>query len=900
MGVDTNGKPKAGGTTPAMNGQPNNAGTSTRRRRRRAAGTTTYAGWLFDKALKIAVWYCIITLAFRCPATRDGLTDESPKICKPSIQAKEFVQPYIRPYYDQYLDPYVQKAQPYVDQVNEKVYKPGYAVYQQYGAPRVAQARKISVEQWEKTVKPQLDVARKQAGAQYDATLAPHVKKVQDTVQPYYDQVRTSANDIWELEIQPVYRNTAPYAQKIYAQGQDFAVNTALPHAQYAGNTAWAFWARQVWPKIRVLYGENVEPQLHRITERLGRYKDGKRLEAEIKSMESEAKASETSSTIESIASSVSSSVRDAASSPSSAATSAEPEPTISPIEQFRSDLKSWESICAKAVNEGAEDLQERIQEIASHHTTSQAEGVGNALVIQLEETTTGALNSVKARIQSVVEAIPDDADESRLEDANEELLLGIRAAGQSIKGRAQAVREWHEGYKSEIDILVSKALQSTLETIDSIRELRLSEIGQRYADKDLPHKEWSKYNELKKATQSWRDDVEKVSQTHTAVTSAKEAGDEVESRGMAVAEEAAKELGRLKDVAKWKVAAGDASDDFETKVVPPVAERARQQVVEKVEDMKEAIMGTEQGTIESMTSAASEKAQSLARSASASAESVQSKVEDAVKPDSEKPVASQAKSSASSAASVASEAVAGGEKASVKSAASEAGKSTSSIASAASSVVVGTEQGSVESIVSVASESASEAVLGSETPLAESLSSSLSSMVEDNAGTKSLGPKAASILSAGKAKKDAAAKSASSVGEEVSSSVSSASSEISSAASTASSKVFAGANAQILVEAREPILDDIVDDSATYSERVQDLLDGVKDQASYLTQVVEQAFKGVTETQGTVESVTSVASEQYESALAAASSVLFGTEQGAVEKGVEGARERYEQAVTA
>jgi hypothetical protein len=33
---------------------------------------------------------------------------------------------------------------------------------------------------------------------------------------------------------------------------------------------------RTAWPKVRVLYGENVEPQLVRIGERLGRYRDGK------------------------------------------------------------------------------------------------------------------------------------------------------------------------------------------------------------------------------------------------------------------------------------------------------------------------------------------------------------------------------------------------------------------------------------------------------------------------------------------------------------------------------------------------------------------------------------------------------------------------------------------------
>ena len=258
-----------------MNGGTPASGSGNSRRARRKSGksSSSYAGWVLDKGLKVVVWYSIVTLAFRCPNTSEELTDASPKLCTPSLQAKEFVYPYLEPYYLQYAQPYVEKAQPYVDQFNERVYTPGLAKYQQYGAPRVSDAQKYSQEQWEKTIRPQLDVARLQAGKQYDASLAPHVKKVQDVVQPYYDQVMTSASDIWELEIQPVYRNSAPYAQKLYSQGQDFAVKTALPQAQSASNTAWTFWTRQIWPRMRVLYGENVEPQVNRITERLGRYK---------------------------------------------------------------------------------------------------------------------------------------------------------------------------------------------------------------------------------------------------------------------------------------------------------------------------------------------------------------------------------------------------------------------------------------------------------------------------------------------------------------------------------------------------------------------------------------------------------------------------------------------------
>ena len=903
MGAETKGKPK--GSTPTMNGQPNSdAGSgntrSSRRSRRKNKGTS-YPAWVLDKGLKILVWYSIITLAFRCPKTQIELTETSPKICTPAIRAKEFVYPYVHPYYQQYAEPYVQKAQPYVDRLNEQLYKPGLAAYQQHGAPRVSEAQKYSQQQWEKTIKPQLETAKQQAGKQYDAALAPHVKKVQDVVQPYYDQVKTSASDIWELEIQPVYRNTAPYAQKIYDQGQDFAVKTALPQAQYASTTVWSFWSRQVWPRVCVLYGQNVEPQLNRITERLGRYKDGKRLEAEIKSMESESKAAEASSRVESIASSLSSTATEATPSPSSAgsvAASSSPEPSVDPIEQFREDLKKWEAISAKAVDEGAEDLKERIREITAHQKSSQAEGVGNALVIQLEDTAIGAINSVKARIETVVVDLPEEATDADLDEANEQLTLAIRAAGQNVKARAQAMREWHEGYKNEIDTLVDKALQSTLETIDGIRDLRLTEIGRRFADKDLPHKEWSRYNDLKKGTRSWRDNIEKVAKEHASIAAAKDAGEEVESKGMSMTEETAKELSRLKDVAKWKVAARDASEDFNTKYEPPVVERARQQVMDTVEDVKEAVSGEYQGTVESATSAASEEVRESASRASVSAESVSSK---------------------------ASEAIVGSEQPSGESATSKAKESASRAASAASEAVVGSGS-SLSDTATDAASTVSETILGSETPAADSISSSLSSTVADAPLSKTLGSKAASILAAGKSNKDAAGESASSVVEEGSSTVSSASSDASDNASSvadsgssvvseavpdssdastasakASSKVFAGANAQVLVEAREPILDDVVDEEGSYSERIQSMANAAMDQANSLTEAVADAMKlSPTSTQGTVESITSLASEQYESAIAAASSALFGDQPGSIEKGSSAAKEQYLSAVTA
>jgi hypothetical protein len=61
-----------------------------------------------------------------------------------------------------------------------------------------------------------------------------------------------------------------------------FTINIGIPYAQWAWQTSWAFVERTLWPKMRILYGENVEPQLVRIGERLGRYRDGKNIQAAV------------------------------------------------------------------------------------------------------------------------------------------------------------------------------------------------------------------------------------------------------------------------------------------------------------------------------------------------------------------------------------------------------------------------------------------------------------------------------------------------------------------------------------------------------------------------------------------------------------------------------------------
>lgn len=97
-----------------------------------------------------------------------------------------------------------------------------------------------------------------------------------ETIGPYYEIARTNALQAFYEYVLPSYEFVHPYAAHGYGVASDFTTNTALPTAYWAWNKTYVFLDTAVWPQLRVVYLENVEPQLVRIGERLGRYKHGK------------------------------------------------------------------------------------------------------------------------------------------------------------------------------------------------------------------------------------------------------------------------------------------------------------------------------------------------------------------------------------------------------------------------------------------------------------------------------------------------------------------------------------------------------------------------------------------------------------------------------------------------
>lgn len=146
----------------------------------------------------------------------------------------------------------------------------------------MSQVREYGEDRWEKSLKPKIEAAQAQAWKQYDSTLAPQVSRVYAATLPYYEAGRENILQIYDTHLLSAYTTCRPYAEKIYAFGHRIAIETGLPYAQSGWKSTVVFIDRTVWPKLRILYGKNVEPQLVRIGERLGRYRDGRKLKAAV------------------------------------------------------------------------------------------------------------------------------------------------------------------------------------------------------------------------------------------------------------------------------------------------------------------------------------------------------------------------------------------------------------------------------------------------------------------------------------------------------------------------------------------------------------------------------------------------------------------------------------------
>ena len=889
------------------------------------------------------------------------LDTSSPTICRPYLASRERIAPILQPYYDTYAAPNIEKARPYIQQFNDKFYTPsvqyGKETYNKYGAPQIELARNYSEERWFKVVKPQIDAAQLQAQSQYTANVAPHVSKASIAAAPYYSAGKDGAFDVYNKHIIPRYEASRPYIENVYATGQRLTLDVGFPYVRAAWTSVAVFFDRVLWPKLRILYGENVEPQLVRIGERLGRYRDGRKIQSVVEEVDSFSTAAAASSSIFSTPVSMSrSSTTGTASNEPLATPSSSLTPEQAATEtrnKIDNDLKNWRDKFARAAEKGTEDLQERISDITARQS-SQLEGVGNALLVELEHASSSEESKFQKKVLSIVKTLGEAASPDDITKAKLDVSTATRKAGINVKQKAEALRDWKGKFDAETLSLTYAAGNSTLDVVNSIRDVGLQEIGIRWANMEgVTYKDWSKYHDVKKTFDELSKKVAEVAQSHSSLRKTIEASDDLESTAMDFAKAAAKELTRLKEVGIWKIDAHDSSDDFSTKYMTANAAAAAQMIKDKASAASERMLGTSHGTVESMISKVSQEVSAAASDASSAvvgtepgiAEQITSKVRDSAsvasqqaseavigtQPGVVEKAESQVLDAASAASEQASQAVMGSAQPQSESIYSRVSEAASEASKHASEVVLGNEPvianepvlieeatSQVSEAISKASQQASEAVLGTPQPKHESVYSAAKDKVEQavsDASEAVIGTPApvyqsvASEISksaelAESAISDALVGSSTPLTESVSSSADEAISSISSVASEATKKarkVYGGAMAQD-VKGQMPILEDVIDDDSNvaYSERLQSLISQAGDRYAEITKAVEEAVRRPTTTQGSVKSASSIASEQYLKALSAASRALYGTEQAAVESATSIVSDKWSDAVAA
>lgn len=539
------------------------------------------------------------------------LTETSPRVCKPYLIVRSHVEPYVTPYYDTYAAPYVDQARPYVEVFNQRVYTPASKVaksgYEKYGAPALEQAQAYGAEQWQLQVTPRLNTAQDKLRQLYLAEIDPYIQRSVAVVSPYYRKVNNVVFTVYQDHLVPFYTHTKPFVGKAMSTGQGILQTHIMPGAQYTWSSAVYFANSSLWPHVTGLYSEQVEPQLVKIGQRLASYREGKRLRAVVEDLDrylepldsqdySFANYCYSTTSVQPVTSSITKSQEQIHATSTVTTTStaqAYIKPTLSPTEQAQqarekidSDLERWQGKFALAADKGIEDLEERIGEIVSALVASSANSHGQSLATALQSVSAEQISSIKRRINELAESMPEEDALEVEQSTADSLVKEIRTSAISVRDRAHALREWSIAFEDELVRRVTAAVDSTLNVLDSIRDLGLQEIGMRWAWMDgVTYKDWAKYHALKAQLEEWRNEIRNVGMNHKSLSDARAVASNILEHGMHEAEQAAKELVRLKDVGIWKIAAREVSDNFDSRIEPPPARPKPQVVIEESDE---------------------------------------------------------------------------------------------------------------------------------------------------------------------------------------------------------------------------------------------------------------------------------------------------------------------------
>jgi hypothetical protein len=222
-----------------------------------------------------------------CPANA-RLDPSAPGVCRRYDSIQHSALPYFKPYYDTYAEPYLAKAQPFLQK--------GQGYYEQFGAPTVAKGQDLWIKQatprlqkgysaaqgrYNKDVHPVLDrTILKRSRDAYSKYVDPHVQTLSaqytKSVHPHLQTLQTQSYKLYNDRLIPAYYTAAPRVHRAFRTVEDAYATHLEPRVHAVLKWILHKIETVVVPRITILWGVHVQPQVDRVYDKLFRNRESK------------------------------------------------------------------------------------------------------------------------------------------------------------------------------------------------------------------------------------------------------------------------------------------------------------------------------------------------------------------------------------------------------------------------------------------------------------------------------------------------------------------------------------------------------------------------------------------------------------------------------------------------
>ena len=222
------------------------------------------------------------------------LDPSTPIVCRRYDAIQHQLAPHIKPYYDTYAEPYLAQAQPYLSK--------GQGYYEQFGAPAVAKGQDLWVKQasprirtgysavnsqYNKHVHPILDrYVFSKSRDTYTKYVDPHVQTVSNhyytSVHPYFRAAQNHSYKLYNTRLVPAYHATAPRVRHVFHILEGTYAKYVEPRVHAVLKWIVKKFNQVVVPRVKILWGVHVQPQLDRIHDKLFRNREAKSVASKV------------------------------------------------------------------------------------------------------------------------------------------------------------------------------------------------------------------------------------------------------------------------------------------------------------------------------------------------------------------------------------------------------------------------------------------------------------------------------------------------------------------------------------------------------------------------------------------------------------------------------------------